>query len=68
MTDLVGFKLAQSIKIALVNAAQDRKRMKGCLNQEMEADDLLKVAQECEESMEIDAKGTHLKTLRCSDI
>lgn len=57
LTDLVSFKLAQSIKIALVNAAQDRKRMKGCLNVSAEADDLLKVAQECEESMEIDAKG-----------
>ena len=46
--------------MALVNAAQDRKRMKGCLNQDKEADDLLRVAQECEESMEIDAKGCFL--------
>jgi hypothetical protein len=60
LTDLVSFKLAQSIKMALVNASQDRKRMKGCLNQDKKADDLLKVAQKCEESMEIDAKGYFL--------
>ena len=43
--------------MALVKAAQDQKRMKGCLNQELEAEEMLRVAQNCEEAMEIDAKG-----------
>ena len=58
LTDLVSFKLAQGIKMALVKASQDQKRMKGCLNDELEEDELLRVAQTCEEAMEIDAKGS----------
>ncbi|CAG5081406.1 Oidioi.mRNA.OKI2018_I69.PAR.g9869.t1.cds [Oikopleura dioica] len=62
LTDLVSFKLAQGIKMALVKAAQDQKRMKGCLNDELEEDELLRVAQTCEEAMEIDAKGMVVHT------
>ena len=49
LTDLVSFKLAQGIKMALVKAAQDQKRMKGCLNDELEeeAGDLDSLLADC---------------------